>query len=99
MSQKNAHLELPPSPEVVDTMSFGNLLNCLSVIVMSNTGNQNMSVLKHYRKRKLRLLSSLNLLQLIRHFHVEYNYGEIKYKSELLYTPVSPLKFRFVDRD
>lgn len=37
--------------------------------------------------------------RLIRHFHVEYNYGEIKYKSELLYTPVSPLKFRFIDRD
>lgn len=34
----------------------------------------------------------------IRNFHVEYNYGDMKFQSKLLYTPISPLKFKFVDR-
>lgn len=37
--------------------------------------------------------------RIIRHFRVEYNYGEIKYATKLLYAPVSPLKFKFMDRD
>ncbi|PSN49513.1 putative cytochrome P450 301a1 [Blattella germanica] len=37
--------------------------------------------------------------KIIRNFQVEYNYGEMKFETKLLYTPTSPLKFKFVDRN
>ncbi|PSN42150.1 hypothetical protein C0J52_18992 [Blattella germanica] len=39
------------------------------------------------------------LTRIIRNFNVEYNYGEMKFETRLLYMPVSPLKFKFVDRE
>jgi hypothetical protein len=45
------------------------------------------------------LLHFLYLFQIIRNFHVEYNYGEIKYKTKVLLAPISPLKFKLVERD
>jgi len=36
-------------------------------------------------------------LQVIRNFKVEYDY-ELKFKHTLLRTPVSPLKFKMIDR-
>ncbi|PSN42151.1 hypothetical protein C0J52_18993 [Blattella germanica] len=36
------------------------------------------------------------LAKIIRNFKVEYNYGEMEFASRLLYTPVSPLKFKMI---
>ncbi|KAJ9594070.1 hypothetical protein L9F63_014503, partial [Diploptera punctata] len=38
------------------------------------------------------------LAKIIRNFKVEYHYEEVQFKSTLLYAPVTPLKFKFVDR-
>lgn len=38
------------------------------------------------------------LTKMVRNFHVEYNYGDMKFQARLLYTPISPLKYKFVDR-
>ncbi|XP_069672594.1 probable cytochrome P450 301a1, mitochondrial [Periplaneta americana] len=38
------------------------------------------------------------IAKIIRNFKIEYEYGDMKFESKLLYTPVSPLRFKMVDR-
>ncbi|XP_069671910.1 probable cytochrome P450 301a1, mitochondrial [Periplaneta americana] len=39
------------------------------------------------------------LAKVVRNFRIEYNYGDMKFVSKLLYTPSSPLKFKMIDRE
>ncbi|KAJ8970782.1 hypothetical protein NQ317_003496, partial [Molorchus minor] len=48
-------------------------------------------------KEMVEMQLALLLIQVIKTFRIEYNYGDIQSSNELLSTPTKPLKFRFIN--
>lgn len=49
-------------------------------------------------KEMVEIEIAMLLCKIIKHFRIEYNYGDIHSSNEMLATPKKPLKFRFINR-
>ncbi|KAG8226448.1 hypothetical protein J437_LFUL003440 [Ladona fulva] len=49
-------------------------------------------------KRFAELEFAVLITKMVRHFHIDYNYGDMMFSSVLLHKPADPLKFKLTDR-